>query len=171
MIEADFDSGALGLWTGLGTLTYNGLDYIGAGSILSISEIQETRDMTATNFQVTLDGLDETIVAIALDENYQERPCSMSLGVLNADGTLVASPYKFFSGQMDVMTISTGSDNITQDGNNPVTVSMSTESELIDGDRAITRYWVPEDQAIDFPSDTGFNYVAGLQTKQIIWAG
>lgn len=172
LIEANFDSGTLGLWSGLGTLPYAGINYIGAGSILSVSEIQETRDMTATNFQATLNGLNEAIVALALTEDYQERPCSLSVATIDpTTGAIVTSPYKFFSGQMDVMTINTGSDTIVADGNNLVSVTMATESDLVSGDRNIERTWTPADQAADFPHDTGFNYVAGLQTKQITWKG
>lgn len=225
LIRGFFDSGELNVWTGMGNLTIDGVNYIGTGILLNISDISESQDLSATNFTISMSGLPQEIISFALTENYQERRCSMSLGLLKRaqvgfhiregggysmlesaedsglelredeaialredggsmardepgelsdggrlemearDGNLVVvhEPYEFFTGLMDVMTIDEGAD--------AVVVTLSVEHEMIDGDRPIIRKWAPEDHKIDFPDDTGFNYMAGLQQREVVWKG
>ena len=45
------------LWSGLGDLAFGGETYTGLGDLLSISEITETSDISATGINVALSGL------------------------------------------------------------------------------------------------------------------
>jgi hypothetical protein len=73
----------------------------------------------------------------------------------------VADPVLQFEGRLDVPAI--------EDGEDTATIAISYESELIDLERARERRYTPEDQAIDYPGDLGFAYVAALQDAQITW--
>ena len=42
-IRDRFDGNPVYTWTGVGTLTIGGKDYVGAGQLLSISSIEETQ--------------------------------------------------------------------------------------------------------------------------------
>ena len=42
LVQCAFDSGNLNLWSGIGDLTVDSVDYVGAGSLLSINEISES---------------------------------------------------------------------------------------------------------------------------------
>lgn len=159
--KLEFGSGAVRLWEGIGELTLDSEVYLGASDLVGLSEIVETDRVEAAGIKVTLSGIPSALIATALTENYQERPARIWLSFLTAAGSVVADPITIFAGRMDVMAIREGGDTST--------IELSIESYLIDGDRPRLRQWTPEDQKLDFPSDTGFRMVASLQDAQVLW--
>ena len=282
LVEAGFDSGAVNLWTGNGSISYAGVTYTGAANLLNVQRTAESLELRANNFDITLSGIDSSILSIALSEAYTGRPIVVknafiapqpdqsttftvkvdtgagggnkyfieeletpvidlkygntyifdlsdsslaaggshpfrlsttsdgthnsgtqyttgwtmtgSVGTAGAKATFVApasgsfpatlyyycanhsgmggtveasgdiivsDPYTIFDGFMDVMKV--------EDSGETATVNVSCESSLIALERAKTRRYTPEDQAIDYPNDKGFEYVAALQDDEIIW--
>lgn len=162
LVKAEFDSGDLCIWNGLGNLIYNGDTYTGAGKLLSFSEVTETAGVEANGISVSLSGELSSLISVALAENYQNRPLSLYVGALNlTTGALVADPYKLFSGRMDVMEISNNA-QIT-------TIGVNVESNLSILKTPKNRKFTPEDQKIDYPSDTFFDTVASLQDAEVVW--
>lgn len=156
-----FDGGDLRLWTGLDTLTFGSEDYDGGGNMLSISDIDETSEIRATNVSVGLSGLPSSIVAAALTENYQGRPMTLYFGTLDANGAINNDPYVVFKGQMDQMSI--------QESGETATVVIDCESRLVDLEMARVRRYTSEDQKIDYPNDKGLEFITDLQDKQVVW--
>ena len=85
LVEATFSSGAVNLWSGYGSLTYAGVTYTGAGTLLDISSTTETLETRANGFNVQLNGLDASILSIALSEPYSGRPFKAKLAFLAPD--------------------------------------------------------------------------------------
>lgn len=85
LVEATFSSGSVNLWTGYGNLTYGGITYSGAGNLLDISSVQETLETRANGFSVSLNGLDPSLLAIALAEPYTGRPFNAKLAFFAPD--------------------------------------------------------------------------------------
>lgn len=160
-VEADFDSGDLNLWSGIGSLTYGGKTYVGAGNLLSISSIQENVELRANGAQVTLSGIGTPLLDKAKNEDYQGRELVIKLGALDATDNIIASPIIVFSGFMDTMTI--------VDGGDTATITVSVENRLIEFERTRVRRYTDNDQRIDYPNDDGFEYVAEIQEKNIVW--
>ena len=160
-----FDSGespnVLNIWNGIGDLAYGGNTYTGTGDLLSISQITETSDISATGINVTLTGVKTSFIAIAKDHEYQGRPLSVSLGAFDASGDLIADPVIVFSGFMDTMTIS--------ESGAYSTIGISVENKLVSFERTKVRRYTAEDQKIDHPTDKGFEYVTAIVQKEIIW--
>jgi len=161
LIDMDFDSGELNLWSGLGSLIYNGKTYVGAGDLLSLSSVSENSELTASGMNIVLSGIKQSLINIARDEDYQGRPVVVSLGAFDDTGDIIASPVIVFQGFMDVMSIS--------DSGETSTISISIENKLISFERSSVRRYTAEDQKIDYPNDKGFEYVAKIQQKEIIW--
>jgi hypothetical protein len=161
LIRAYFDSGTLNLWTGIGDLVYNGVTYIGIISILSISEVQETKNLQANGLNIQLSGLDETILDIAEDEPYSGRSLEFYMACLDSSGNVVADPYLFFEGFMDVMK--------WKDDGRTITIDVSVENVLISLERALDTKYTPEDQKRDYPTDTFFDFIADIQNKEVTW--
>lgn len=162
LIKAEFDSGSVFLFTGYGTITFNGDDYTGAGNVLSFSSIEETQELEANNVTATLSGVNTALIAIALAEEYQDRPVTMWLAFLNqATGAIIADPTVIFRGRLDVMTI--------EESGETASISMRAESVLISLKRPKTRRYTSEDQKITDPTDTFFDRVPALQDTQVIW--
>lgn len=161
LVDLEFASGSIYLWSGLGDLSFNSNTYIGAGDLLSIGSVQESTELTATGVQITLGGIKQSLLTLARDEPYQGRPLTIRLGAFDENGDLIASPVIVFSGFMDVMTIS--------DSGETSTISLSAENKLIVFQKTAVRRYTAEDQKIEHPNDEGFEFVAKIQEKEIVW--
>ena len=154
-------SSPLLLWSGLGNLAFGGETYTGVGDLLSIGEITETSDISATGINVALSGLQRAFIAIAIGYKYQGRPLTVFLGAFNDQGALIADPVIVFSGFMDTMTISEGAETSS--------ISINVENKLVAFERSRVRRYTAEDQKIDHPNDKGFEFVTSIVEKEIIW--
>ena len=163
LLEGRFDSGDLNLWTGIGALEYGGKTYHGVGSILTVEPIVETTNIEATGLSLTLSGLDNSIIAIAINENYQNRPAYIYMGAFDENWQVITEPYLVFEGRMDVMPIEKSDDTTT--------VTMQLENIMVDLTKATILNYTPEDQKLFFPNDTGFDRVTSLQSKDIVLGG
>jgi hypothetical protein len=160
LFEGEFASGWVRLWSGVGTLSWDGKSWSGVGTLLGISGIDETNEIRASGLTVSLSGVPSDLLSAALGDARSGKTGRVYLAFFSG-GSIVADPILQFEGRLDVPAI--------EDGPETATISISYESELIDLERARERRYTPEDQAIDFPGDLGFDYVAALQDAQITW--
>lgn len=161
LIDMMFTTSPLYVWNGSGTLVHSSNNYIGVGDLIGIGAISEKTDLTATGVTVTLAGIKQSLLTIALAEPYQNREVTIYLGAINDSGDLVASPVVMFEGRMDVMNI--------QDDGSTATITVQCESKLIQLDRVFVRRYTAEDQKIDHPGDTALNFMAKIQEISIPW--
>lgn len=159
-LELEFDSGFTRLWTGYGNITANGVEWFGAGQLLGIGDSKESTDLTAEGLTVTLSGLDQTLVALALAENYRGRPAKVYIGAL-ASGAPVSDLYQVFSGRMDTMTI--------QETGETSTIVLNIENVLVDLQRPRLRLYTNEEQLKRYAGDKSLEQIANLQDRQILW--
>lgn len=182
-INLEFDSGDLRLWTGLGTLNYNGEVYTGTGELLDISPIEETSDISARGATLTLSGIPSSLVSTALQETYQGRIGTIYLGTFtptrdsilkeDSDFILLESGGKIyieendknlveiFSGYIDQMNINEGPETST--------IQTTLENRLIDLERPKAIRYTTAYQKSIYPGDLGLNFVESLQDKPIFW--
>lgn len=159
MFEALFDSGALRLWTGYGELTHFGQTWTGAGHLLSMSQVEETTQVTAPGAVFKLSGLPSSILTLVAGENYQGRVVKQYLGFLDSSGAVVVDPYEMRRYLIDVMT--------DEEDGETATITLSAENALADLRRPVERRYTPEDQKLVSATDTFFDYVADLQDRPI----
>lgn len=157
-IEMIFDTMPVRFWTGIGDRTLEGNTYTGAGGLLSISDLEEIGDLSAKSASVTISGISTDIVALALVEPYQRRPCRILFGcTVPAPNDVI----EMFSGKMNTMTI--------EDAPDSATITLTIESRLIELQRAKTRRYNHESHISRYPGDTFFATVADLQDRQVTW--
>ena len=161
MFEGEFSGGTARLFTGYGTLSWNGYDWTGDGGMLRISNVQEVSELQAVNFTVSLNGQVSALAAIALAQVRRGKPGSVWLGLLNDSGALITDPYLCFKGRAD-------KPDIMPDPNDAV-ISVAYESRLIVATKTKSRRYTSEDQKIDYPADLGFDYVPSLQDAVFTW--
>jgi hypothetical protein len=161
LIDLEFTSGSIYLWSGHGDLSWNSNTYVGAGDILQLSAFEETTDLGAVGATVTLTGINSSLVTKARDENYQGRPIIIRLGAFDSSASIIADPVVVFTGFMDVMTIDEGAEFST--------IQVSAENRLIQIERRNERRYTDSDHKIDFPNDKGFEFVTSIQEKEIVW--
>jgi hypothetical protein len=160
-VKAEFDTDDIRIWSGIDDITINSETYTGAGSLLNISNVEESLELKSSGLAVALSGMDSTVVSYALTENYQNRPITLYLGYVMGGTNEVAGTLTLFKGRMTSLVI-----NDTPEGS---TVSIDAESRLVDLDRPSNFRYTKESQNFLHNGDTGFNRVASLQDKQITW--
>jgi hypothetical protein len=160
-VQANFASGPVYVWNGLGNLAWNSQTWTGLGSLLSISAVSEATDLSAKSITLSLSGIPSDLLSDCLTEVRQSNTVQLWLGFLDSTGNVIASPYMPFSGHMDVPTINEG--QVTS------TIDLTCENPLVDMNRAPNRRFTNDDQLIDYPTDSGFIWVAAIQTWQGVW--
>lgn len=159
----DFQSGAVRVWSGLGSQTWDGNSYLGVGYFGSFSPVEETADVKANGVAFQLSGVPSSLISTVLGDNYQGRTVKLWLGAVNAAGAIVADPYLVFSGRMDAVEIDEGGDTST--------IRVLAESRLVDLQRSRERRFTHEDQQIDFAGDEGLAFMPTAQSTPFVWGG
>lgn len=161
LVEAEFAGGTVRLFTGYGSIGWNGETWTGDGGLLRISNVQEVSEIQAVNFTLSLNGQVSALASIALDQVRRGLPGTVWLGLLNDGGALIADPYLCFRGRAD-------KPDIVPDPNEAV-IAVAYESRLIVATKTKARRYTSEDQKIDYPADLGFDYVPSLQDAVFTW--
>lgn len=159
LVKFEFDSGDLRLWNGIRPLTYNAEVYTGAGTLLQISGIQETQQLKAAGVEFMLSGIDAGAISVAMAEDYQGRLVTLWFGALDENDLVVDSPFQQFQGVLDLM-------ELTDDGGEAI-IKVTAENDLVALERPRVRRNTDEDQELDYPGDRFFEFVPGLQEKEI----
>ena len=174
-------SDILRLWTGVGTLTFEGVAWTGAGTLLNVSSIEETTEIAAKGATLSLTGIPSEVVSLALSTPYQGRTCKIYFGmfakgslqkesnnyILLEDGSRIeledraTGLTEIFSGYMDQMDI--------EELPETSTIHLKVENKLVDLERArVARYSSSYQKSI-YPTDFGLDLVESIQDKEIVW--
>lgn len=182
-IELQFDGdNVVRLWSGVGTLVFQGNSWVGAGELLKVSSVEETSEMSAKGATVNLSGVPEDILSLALTEPYQGRVGKIYFGLFavgslekenGVDYILLQSGDKIlletqetsltevFSGYMDTMHIDEAPENST--------ITLTIENKLVTLERPrVARYTHEFQKTID-STDKGLEYVESIQLKEFVW--
>lgn len=160
-VKAEFDTDDIRVWTGNDDLTIDSETYIGAGSLLTIGEVTEGREVKSEGISIALSGMDKTVLSYALTENYQNRPITLFLGFLMGGSNEVAGTLTLFKGRMVNLTV-----NDSPQGS---IINVDAENRLVDLERPSNLRYTAESQEFLFSGDTGFNRMQQLVDKQVTW--
>ncbi|MCL8385575.1 DUF2163 domain-containing protein [Xanthobacter aminoxidans] len=164
----DFPSGLYGFWDGVGTLTYSGVDYVGAGRLISADAIGLVGDLSASSITLTLSaipdaGLDPDVLATLEAEVYHQRPVTLSRAYIDPDTRALISVERVFRGYVDQV-----SHEYTIGGGSVLTCAV--ESRARDNTRKGWRTRSDADQKRIDASDGGMRH-ATIAGKQVIYWG
>lgn len=164
-VAAEFDT-TLRLWTGLGTSSFNGVNYTGAGDLLKISSVSENSDLGTSGLSITLSGCNSTIVTAIRDQEFQGNTVTVYLNVVNepSDGggiNAVAASTVFFKGYMDNAIY-------TQNGDS-VTIQLDVINQFARLSRSNVRLYTAEDQRNVRSNDLGLNYIESIAEQKLVW--
>lgn len=160
---ADFPSGPVRIWTGLGMLYADGHEWLGVGDLLAVEDITETTDSAQNGLAVRLSGIPSHIYDNLELADYQNREASLSMVVFDEDCQPIGPAEVLFSGLMDSDTV--------KDNGSEVSVTIMLESVLSDHLRPRVYRYTHEDQQTRYPdaNDKGLEFVAALKQVQIRW--
>lgn len=161
--EGQFSSGTLRLWSGLGSKSWDGQTWIGTGSLLAIEGIEETTEARSVGFKISLSGLKTSNLALMLGAaaTSENLPGKIWFGAIDSSDAVIADPYLARAGKMNIPRF--------EDGAQSLTITVDYEDENVGLLIPLDRRYTPEDQAIDYTGDEGFNQVATLQDTVILF--
>jgi len=159
LFEGEFASGYIRAWSGYGDLSWDSKTWVGTGTLLSISNVQETSDGSAQGVTATLSGIPASLVSLALSDVRQGDSGKVWIGFL--DSGVVADPVLLFEGRLDVPVINESGETAS--------ISISYESRLIDLQRQREHLYTNEDQQGLFAGDLGCQFVPSIQEITLNW--
>lgn len=162
-LEGEFATGVVNIWTGYGTITWDGKDWQGGGTFIGLSPIEETSDLVAKGFSVSLSGVPPEFVAVAIDEARQGLPGAVWLGFFDDAMNLIVDPFVIAEGFLDVPSI--------EDTETSCVIQITYENDLIAMKQSNEMRYTHQSQRILFPDDKAFEYVAAIQSKVLTIGG
>lgn len=142
-------------------LDWDGHTWIGDGTFLGWSAVQESEENKATGVSIKLSAIDPAIVALVLGSTAHEKECNLYLGLFDASDDLIDDPYLLYNGKFDFATI--------EEDDQQSIVALQFENDQIQQKKIVEfRYTLFSQQAI-FPDDTGFRYAPAAADFSGFW--
>ena len=160
-VMLNFASGIVRVHNGLGTYTWGDEEWLGVGNLGSVGQLEEGADVSPYGITLSLSALDAQVAGVALTEDYFMRPVSIYIGALSADDELLNNPLQMWSGHMDVMTVTAGTENDT--------ITIKCESELAAFDRSSNLKYTTQSQQDFYPGDLFFEFLPKIEGAKIRW--
>lgn len=160
LFYGEFASGTVRMWSGVGDLSWDSQTWLGAGSLVQVSNIEETSEIKASGIVVTFNGIPAELLSLVLSDVRQGALGKIYLGFLSS-GSVVATPWLIFEGRIDTPVINEEAETCS--------IAITYESRLIDLSRPRAARYTDQDQQREFPGDLGMEFVLTLQDKEIPW--
>jgi hypothetical protein len=105
----DLPEGLFGFWGGYGTLTVNGVPYVGAGSLIELQAINMGTDLSASPLTVKLRAVPETelspdVLATIDNYAYKNRPAHVTLAYFDRVTGGLVTAIQWWQGYIDVVS-------------------------------------------------------------------
>src|ERR1022692_1505503 len=98
LVEMHFGAGTSYYCNAGYSFNWNGNTYLGLGNLGSIDAIEEGVAIQSYGLGFKLSGVDPAKIAIALNEDYQNRPVYVRLALLDESYNIVGTPTLVFAG-------------------------------------------------------------------------
>jgi hypothetical protein len=161
-VELDLDSGLVNVTNIDRNIIWDGKTWNGVGDAGGIVGVKETVDLSVSGITMLLAGIESTYWNTVLTTPYSGRRCTVWAAFFDEDDVIVADPIIIFQGQLDTIAMEAGE---------TATIEVKAENELV-------RWQIPKefrytnaDQKARFPDDDGFEFVAQVVEKVLIWGG
>ncbi len=158
--ELQFDEGTERLHNGLGTYTWGGNTWTGAGGLVEIGMIEEGDELSAYSVSLQLNAFDADLSSRALAADVFERRVVLYAGNIDDNGNLTADPDEFWSGWMHSIETHLGASN---------SLLLTAESEHAFLHSANGARFTDEDQQDRYSGDVIFEWLAQIIDAKIHW--
>lgn len=165
LFQADLDSGTFRFTDGFVAVTVDGETFGAGGKLLSFSVIKETSEAQVTEISVQLSGVDQTLIAAFLADDYLDRRLRIWKTFLNSDGTAM-EPVLVFDGRMGGPVI----EENPEPDQGSCTIAIPASSHFGDFERKPGRRTNTNVQELHFAGDLFFDFCSQIPAqKQSAW--
>lgn len=147
------------------TVTISGKTYISAGDLVDIEDVTEELGLKHDTLSISLSGVNQANIAIALTADYIDKKIIMSVGAIDGNGDIVVSPMEYYTGIVESYGISEDVDAGTS------IVDWVTSSHWSLFDMKAGRRTNDDDQRFYFPGDLGLEFTSEMVTEQSLTWG
>jgi len=134
--------------------------FISSGNFLNLSSAAETSDIRVNSLNLSLSSVDQTYVALFLNNNYMDVRARIWRAVLDSSDAVIGDPILIFDGRIVDYTIS--------DSERESEISIEIASHWKDFELSKGRLTNTNSQKMFFPSDKGFDF-APQTVKDVKW--
>jgi hypothetical protein len=159
LVDIQLASGTAHVWSGSGTLVWNGNNYLGVGSFGGISEVSESSETKADGLVLQLSGIDPTLFSDCLNDIQQSAPATVWLAIFS--GSAIVAAYPMFAGAVDKPVMTLGVETLS--------IQLSLETRMTNLQRPTMRRYTMADQRQYYPDDIGFSWVEILNDIALLW--
>lgn len=159
MARLDFSTPVF-VHSGYGVITFESNDYLGIGTLGSVSGIEESEDLTPTPVRLTLSGIESSLLAYALDATEYGSEVTIYEAARNDDGTLIGSPQIIYRGTVENTEAVRGTDNSVVVVVQHVLQALNEKS----GKRYSDAY-----QQSQYSGDVAFEFIALMADIKLRW--
>jgi len=160
-VKLEFPDGDVLVHSEIGDLSFGGDTYTGVGLLGNVGTVEEDSELARTPLALTLSGIPTSMVSVVLNQQYQGRPATLSLGYLDlVTSQLVGDPVTLYRGRMDTVVVEQGES---------LSASLTVESRFAAWDRPNVRRYNDADQQGRYPGDLGLQFVEQSTDRQIVW--
>ena len=124
--------------------------YLTNGHLKNITGINETNKPTKNSLQLTLSGVDQTYISIALSENIINTEVYIYRGFLDSSNALISDPFLLYKGTIDTYAIS--------ESENESVLALTVVSHWADFEKRSGRLTNNNSQQRFFSTDVGMNF-------------
>lgn len=147
--------------TGIGSRTWDGHTWRGAGPLGKVTPIKRSSEIAVQDITFSLSGVDAE-VASRLNEDIRNLNGSVWLYCTGPDDSVIADPYQLIDSELDYQVLDAQSDGT-------VTIEIIAHSGFYTLDRGVEEAWTPENQRLTYPTDTGLDMIPSLQHQDLQW--
>lgn len=162
-VDIDLPSGHVRLWSGVGDITIFSETYQGAGDLGRISIPAERAGLNVDRKTFQLAGADISLAPESELDNSFGRSVTEYFGFLDTTArTLIGDPEVNWEGRVDAVR--------RVDGAEPF-IEVNAESRMVLLDQIDGWRYTHEHHQQFYSGDDGFDQVAAIQLKEVIWGG
>ncbi len=134
--------------------------YSSSGHFKAISNVSETNQPTKNSLSIQLSGVEQSLIAVALNENIINDNVYIYRGFLNSSNSLIADPFLLFFGTIDEFTITDALDTAN--------LTLTITSHWGNFGKTSGRTTTDNSQQRFFSADKGMEFSA-LTVRDIRW--
>lgn len=167
LLRFDLDEGTFGFWGDSGTLTYQGVPYVGAGKYLQIDQLGGASDFSVSPIEVRLSSIPDQaltpdVLASIFTYTWHQRPAIIYDAYLDPDTRDVIMIERVARRVIDTI------DMVERAGGGAELVGRLQPLNFDNPNRGFLRYSDPDQRLID-PLDGFFKFAAMVGSQTIDW--